>query len=241
MTSIHFDCVTKFYSGQTALDGFSLEIAESERVAVLGPSGCGKTTALRLLAGFIAPDSGRIVLGGEVVAGDGRIVRAPEERNLGMVFQDLALWPHLTVMGNIEFGLKARGVPRSERERRVLEVLQRVRMETYLNARPGELSGGQQQRVALARALVLRPRALLMDEPLSNLDADLNVRLRKEILRLHQSLGFTLLYVTHDRSEAFDIGTRVVVMARGRVRTIGSPQEIQEYYRTLSSVAADEP
>jgi len=155
------------------------------------------------------------------------------------VFQDLALWPHLTVRGNLEFGLKARRVSARERAQRIHEILCLVQMESYITAKPAELSGGQQQRVALARALVLQPKALLMDEPLSNLDYELNLRLRKEILRLQTQLGFTLLHVTHDREEAFDIGTRVVVMKEGALERIGSVGEIRDYFATLSRDSLD--
>ncbi|HID30848.1 MAG TPA: ABC transporter ATP-binding protein [Desulfobacterales bacterium] len=157
-----------------------------------------------------------------------------EIRNLGMVFQDLALWPHLTVKGNLEFGLKAKGVPKREREQRIHEILRLVQMKEYIHAKPAELSGGQQQRVALTRALVLHPKALLMDEPLSSLDLELNILLRKEILRLQNNIGFTLLYVTHDREEAFDIGTRVVVMKDGKIERTGPVEEVREYFSKLS-------
>ncbi len=231
MKIIEFHEVFKSYNGQPVVRDFSLAIEKSERVVILGPSGCGKSTVLRLLAGFIPPESGGISIDGEVVAADGRIVKEPEERNLGMVFQDLALWPHLTVKGNLEFGLKARGVASKEREQRILELLRLAEMEAYINSKPAELSGGQQQRVALARALVLRPKALLMDEPLSSLDLELNLRLRQEILRLQQEIEFTLLYVTHDREEAFDVGTRVVVMSGGKIQRDGTVPEIMEYFR----------
>jgi len=217
MKIVALNSVSKFYNREKVLDNISLEIDEGERIVILGPSGCGKTTVLRLIAGFIAPDTGAISLKGELVSRDGRIIRPPEQRNLGMVFQDLALWPHLSVKGNIEFGLKARGLPRIERERRIRETLNLVGMAGFEDRKPAELSGGQQQRVALARALVLEPRVLLMDEPLSSLDLELNVRLRKEILRLQEKLRFTLLYVTHDRNEAVDIATRVVSLKQGRV------------------------
>lgn len=220
MTLIEFQSVSKFYNGRPAVLDFSLAIEQGERIVILGPSGCGKTTVLRLLAGFLTPDSGSIRIGADVVARDGRNLREPEERGLGMVFQDLALWPHLSVKGNLEFGLRAKRIPARERNERVREMLRLVEMEEYLDAKPGELSGGQQQRVALARALVLEPKALLMDEPLSNLDQDLNQRLRKEILHLHQALGFTLVYVTHDREESSDLGMRVVFMKCGRIEQI---------------------
>jgi ABC-type Fe3+/spermidine/putrescine transport system ATPase subunit len=217
MKIINIDSVSKHYNGEKVLDHISLEIEEGERVVILGPSGCGKTTILRLIAGFIAPDTGGISLEGEVACREGRNIIPPEQRNLGMVFQDLALWPHLSVKGNIAFGLKARGIQKSEREKRIREVLALVGMTGFEGRRPAELSGGQQQRVALARALVLEPGVLLMDEPLSSLDRELNIRLRQEILGLHEKLGFTLLYVTHDRDEAFDIASRIVVMRYGQV------------------------
>jgi ABC-type Fe3+/spermidine/putrescine transport system ATPase subunit len=217
MRIIDIDSVSKLYKGAKALDNVSLQIDKGECIVILGPSGCGKTTILRLVAGFIAPDTGSISIAGELVSKNGRIIKPPEQRNLGMVFQDLALWPHLSVKGNIEFGLKAKGMPKIEREQRTLETLNLVGMKNYADRKPAELSGGQQQRVALARALVLEPKVLLMDEPLSSLDLELNVRLRKEILRLQEKLGFTLLYVTHDRDEAFDMATRVVSMKQGRI------------------------
>ena len=225
MALIVFDSVSKAYSGQTALRDFSLKLEHGQRVAILGPSGCGKTTVLRLLAGFIAPHAGTISIDGQVVANHGKILQQPEQRHIGMVFQDLALWPHLTVAGNVEFGLKAQGIPKSERNKRVNEILELVEMHSYLRARPAQLSGGQQQRVALARALVLRPKALLMDEPLSNLDEELNQHLRGELLHLHAQLGFTLLYVTHDRAEASEIGTRIVHMRHGSIERIVSSEE----------------
>jgi ABC-type sugar transport system ATPase subunit len=221
MAIISFDSVSKTYQGKAALHDFSLDVESGQRVVILGPSGCGKTTVLRLLAGFIAPDTGSISIDGQVVASAGRVLRQPEQRHLGMVFQDLALWPHLTVEGNLEFGLKAQRIPRPQREQRIAEMLKLVQMDTYLRSRPAELSGGQQQRIALARALVLHPKALLMDEPLSNLDEELNQHLRTELLRLHTQLNFTLLYVTHDRVEANDIGTEIVCMRHGRIERSG--------------------
>lgn len=212
MKTLLLESVSKRYGEKRVLDNFSLAVQPGERVALLGPSGCGKTTVLRLLAGLAAPDSGRVVLGKETVSNDGKILVPPERRNIGMVFQDLALWPHLTVHGNLAFGLKARGVPKPERERRIAEMLAAVQMEQNLHDRPAELSGGQRQRVALARALVLRPGILLMDEPLSSLDPRLNRRMRREILRLHEAFGFALLHVTHSREEADEIGTRIIVM-----------------------------
>jgi len=231
MSEIVFKSVSKSYNGQPAVRDFSLTISEGERIAILGHSGCGKTTVLRLLAGFIAPDKGIIEIDGQVAAAEGRNVQAPEERNLGMVFQDLALWPHLTVKGNLDFGLKAQGMPARQRAREVVEMLKLVHMETCIDSRPAQLSGGQQQRVALARALVLRPKALLMDEPLSSLDIELSLRLRKEILRLQRELGFTLVYVTHNRQEAFEIGARIVIMDHGKIERIGPADRIREHFK----------
>ncbi|HEU5237927.1 MAG TPA: ABC transporter ATP-binding protein [Pyrinomonadaceae bacterium] len=227
MALIVFSSVSKAYSGQTVLHDFSLKVEHAQRVAILGPSGCGKTTVLRLLAGFIAPDTGTISIDGETVAANSKILQQPEQRHLGMVFQDLALWPHLTVEGNLNFGLKAQGISKMQRAARLTEILELVEMNAYRRSRPAQLSGGQQQRVALARALVLRPKALLMDEPLSNLDEELNQHLRHELLRLHAQLGFTLLYVTHDRAEATEIGTRIVRMHQGRIEQIVSSKEFK--------------
>ncbi len=229
MKIIDLDSVSKLYDGEKALDNISLKIAEGERLVILGPSGCGKTTILRLIAGFIAPDTGSIAIGGQLVSRSGRIVTPPEERHLGMVFQDLALWPHLTVKGNIAFGLKAKGMPKIERERKIRQILDLVSMRDFAARRPSELSGGQQQRVALARSLALEPKVLLMDEPLSSLDMELNVRLRKEVLRLQERLGFTLLYVTHDRDEAFGMATRVVLMSKGRIEYEGTVENAETH------------
>jgi ABC-type Fe3+/spermidine/putrescine transport system ATPase subunit len=218
--------VSKTYRGKVVLEDFSLVVEAGERVVILGPSGCGKTTVLRLLAGFIAPDSGSVSIAGQQAAAEGKIIQPPERRNVGMVFQDLALWPHLTVEGNLEFGLKAQHVAKSERQRRMTEMLVLVQMEAYRHARPPDLSGGQQQRIALARALILQPKVLLMDEALSSLDEELNLHLRKELLLLHDQLGFTLIYVTHDHVEAHDLGTRIVCMRKGRIERIGTASEV---------------
>ncbi len=234
MKFIEFLHVSKQYRGQPVVRDFSLAIEAGERIAILGPSGCGKTTVLRLLAGFIAPESGRIMIDGQSVAAEGKIIIAPQARNLGMVFQDLALWPHLTVKGNLAFGLKAKGVPEKDREKRIAEMLRLMQIEEFIDTKPAELSGGQQQRVALARALILQPEVLLMDEPLSSLDLELNIRLRQEILKLQQSIGFVLLYVTHDREEAFEIGSRIVVMKAGKIVQNAPAEEIQAYFRKLS-------
>ncbi len=215
MRDIAFISVSKTFKDRQVLSDVTLRVEPGMRLVVFGPSGCGKTTLLRLLAGFIAPESGSIHLGGEIVSEDHRILVPPEKRRLGMVFQDLALWPHLTVRGNLEFGLKAQNVPPTERHTQLSEILESVRLEAYANIKPAQLSGGEQQRVALARALVLRPDTLLMDEPLSSLDEQLSVQLRREILRLHSELKFTLLYVTHNHEEASDIATHLVHMRDG--------------------------
>jgi len=231
MSGIVFKSVSKSYNSRSAVCDFSLTISKGERIVILGHSGCGKTTLLRLLAGFITPDKGIIEIDGQVVAAEGKNVQEPEKRNLGMVFQDLALWPHLTVKGNLEFGLKARKMPTLQRIQKVVEMLKLVHMESYIDSKPAQLSGGQQQRVALARALILQPKALLMDEPLSSLDIELNLRLRKEILKLQREIGFTLLYVTHDRQEAFEIGTRIAIMAHGKIEKVGPVNRIREHLK----------
>ncbi len=232
MKTVVLDAVTKSYDGARVLTGITFEVDEGERLVVLGPSGCGKTTILRLIAGFIAPDAGTVSIAGEPVSGDGRIVVPPERRNVGMVFQDLALWPHLSVKGNVEFGLKVKGIPKIERERRVREALELVGLAGYAERKPAELSGGQQQRVALVRALVLEPRVLLMDEPLSSLDQELNERLRKEVLGLQERIGFTLIYVTHDRGEAIDIATRLLTLEQGRVVGEGTVEELRAHFES---------
>jgi iron(III) transport system ATP-binding protein len=214
MILFEYQKVSKYYGEQSPIRDFSLLVEQGERIVLFGPSGCGKTTLLRMLAGFVAPEKGSILIQGKIAAREGKILLSPEERNLGMVFQDLALWPHLTVYGNLEFGLKARGLPPLERRRRIDETLKLLKIDRYVSAKPHQLSGGEQQRVALARALVMQPLALLMDEPLSSLDEELNLQLRGEIVRLQQTLKFTLVYVTHNRSEAEEIGTRIVFLER---------------------------
>ena len=213
MSGIELHAVTKVYGDRTAVDRISASVEHGERVALLGPSGCGKTTVLRLVAGLEVPDSGTITIDGIRVAEAKRNLLQPEKRHIGMVFQDLALWPHMTVSQHLEFALRYDERTQSaERPARIRAVLEMVRMADRAQAKPGELSGGQQQRVALARALVASPTIVLMDEPLSSLDSELNLHLRQEILRLHGELGFTLLYVTHSREEAVEIGSRVIAM-----------------------------
>ncbi|MBT3878043.1 MAG: ABC transporter ATP-binding protein [Candidatus Scalindua sp.] len=221
--------VSKVYNKIPVIREMSIDIEKGERVVILGPSGCGKTTLLRLIAGFIHPDKGKIAIDGKAVSDNGKCIIEPEGRQVGMVFQDLALWPHMSSYKNIEFGLKAKRVSKAEIRERIDAILEKVQMVEFRNTYPGELSGGQQQRIALARALVTRPKILLMDEPLSSLDADLRHVLMKEILRLQEELAITMIYVTHDREEAFSLATRIVVMTEGKIQKIGTVSQIKEY------------
>ncbi len=215
MSAIEFRSVTKTYRRRRVIDALSLMMEPGDRIVLFGPSGCGKSTMLLLIAGLVTPDSGEIRIDGKVVSTARRILVAPQSRGIGMVFQDLALWPHMSVAENIAFGLRAQRIPVEERKRRVSDIASLVGLGDYLNVRPGELSGGEQQRVALARALALEPRILLMDEPLSSLDEALSRRLRGEILRLHAELCFTLVYATHSHEEAQEIGTRTIELGQG--------------------------
>lgn len=229
---VRLESVTKRYGQTTVLRGLDLELAPGELVALLGPSGCGKTTALRCLAGLEEPSSGRVLIGGEDVS------RVPtNRRDLGMVFQAYSLFPHLSVADNTEFGLRMRKVPASERRSRVAEALETVGLGHLAERLPHELSGGQQQRVALARALVTRPRALLLDEPLSALDAKVRVRLREQIRQIQVDQGMTTLFVTHDQEEALAIADRVAVMREGRIEQLGTPEEL--YRRPATAFVAE--
>jgi iron(III) transport system ATP-binding protein len=225
MTAIRIKHITKRYEGGTlALDDVSLEVAEGEMFFLLGPSGCGKTTLLRTLAGFVQPDSG------ELFFGDQRITALPpRQRGAGMVFQTYALWPHLSVAKNVAYGLEVRGVAKAEIAQRVEKTLKLVQLEGFGERRPTQLSGGQQQRVALARAIVIEPKVLLLDEPLSNLDARLRDEMREEIRRLHQETRLTMVYVTHDQKEALALADRLAVMDRGKPVQVGTPREV--YHR----------
>jgi ABC-type Fe3+/spermidine/putrescine transport system ATPase subunit len=216
--------VTKSYDGTTpVLDGIDLRIADGELFFLLGGSGCGKTTLLRTVAGFLAPDRGSVRFG------DRDVTAVPtEQRDIGMVFQNYALWPHLTVSENVAFGLDVRKAAAAEKARRVAEALELVALADLGPRRIGELSGGQQQRVALARALVIRPKVLLLDEPLSNLDARLRQSMRTEIRRLCKASGVTALYVTHDQAEALSTADRIALMARGRIAQLGTPRELYD-------------
>jgi iron(III) transport system ATP-binding protein len=221
----------KRYGDVAAVDGLDLDVQPGELVALLGPSGCGKTTTLRVVAGFLSPDSGEVWVGDRCLSSPATVI-PPERRRMGMIFQSYALWPHMTVAQNVAYGLRFNGVPRAERDGKVTEMLRVVQLAGYEQRYPGELSGGQQQRVAVARALVVEPEILLLDEPLSNLDASLREEMRFEIRRLHETFGITTLYVTHDQSEAMVISDRVAVLDRGRVAQIGTAEELFERPRT---------
>jgi len=212
--------VAKRFGSHQALDGVSLEVAAGDAVVILGPSGCGKTTLLRLIAGLEVPDNGEISLNGTPVAGNGRSMVPPHERGIGFVFQDLALWPHLTVRKNLEFVLGSVKTPRGERAARVHQALSLVQIENLSARYPHELSGGEQQRVALARAMVGQPRLLLLDEPLSSLDLELRAILRTELARIQNDLGVTMVYVTHDRDDAAALADSVVEMRAGRIVSV---------------------
>jgi len=214
--------ITKIFAPDVvAADDITLDIEPGELFFLLGPSGCGKTTVLRMLAGFEYPTAGAIYFGEQ------EMTDVPAcKRGCGMVFQSYALWPHMNVYRNVEYGLRMRSVEKSERAERVREALSVVRMEQYLNSRPNQLSGGQQQRVALARALVISPDVLLLDEPLSNLDAKLRLEMRAEIQRIHAQVGTTTIYVTHDQEEALSLAGRMAVMDTGRIVQVGTPRQI---------------
>ncbi|HSE92596.1 MAG TPA: ABC transporter ATP-binding protein [Methylomirabilota bacterium] len=224
--------VLKRFGGVTAVDRVGLDIGDGELFTLLGPSGCGKTTLLRLVAGFYAPD------GGEIWFGDRRVDGlAPYQRNIGMVFQNYALWPHMTVRGNVTYGLRLKRLAAAEVDRRLAEGLRQVNLVGLEHRYPGQLSGGQQQRVALARVLVLNPDILLLDEPLSNLDAKIRVQVRAEIRRLQRDLGITTIYVTHDQEEALSLSDRVAVMRDGRVLQVAAPKDL--YERPATRFVAD--
>jgi ABC-type Fe3+/spermidine/putrescine transport system ATPase subunit len=220
--------VTKRFGAHQALAGVSLDVATGEVVVILGPSGCGKTTLLRVIAGLESPDSGEVWLSGTKVASAGQSIIPPHQRGIGFVFQDLALWPHLSVRGNLEFVLESRRIPRAECSARVREALTLVRIEQFADRHPHQLSGGEQQRVALARALVGQPRVLLLDEPLSSLDPELRATLRAELAQLQRKVKITTLYVTHDRQDASALGGRVVRMREGTIIDVGQTDKQEE-------------
>ena len=225
MSVVELSSLTKRYGDVAAVDQLSATIAHGSLVCLLGPSGCGKTTTLRLIAGFADPDGGTIRVGDRVVSAPGRSL-PPERRNMSMIFQSYALWPHMTIAENVGYGLRIRKIERAERERRVAAILAVTRLSELAPRYPHELSGGQQQRAALARALVVDPETLLLDEPLSNLDANLREEMRFEIRRLHDAFHFTTVYVTHDQGEAMVTSDRIAVMNLGRLEQIDAPHAL---------------
>ena len=227
MSFLELSHIQKTFAETIAVDDFNLSISQGEFVSFLGPSGCGKTTTLRMVAGFELPTAGQINLDGKDLT-----YLPPNKRNVGMVFQSYALFPNMTVAGNIGYGLGVAGKPKADIKKRVEEMLSMIQMENLGARYPNQLSGGQQQRVALARALAIHPQVLLLDEPLSALDAKIRVELRQEIRRIQQQLGITTIYVTHDQEEALSLSDRVVVMSQGRMEQVGTPSEIYAYPET---------
>jgi iron(III) transport system ATP-binding protein len=232
MTEVRFEHISKHFGETVALDDINLQVSAGELFFLLGPSGCGKSTLLRLIAGLHEPTAGRIFFNGRDVTQLGT-----DQRNAVMCFQSYALWPHMSVRENVRFGLDVRKLPRAEQNARVDEVLHLVQMTDYADRKPNQLSGGQQQRVALARALAVKPACLLLDEPLSNLDAKLRQEMRSEIRRICKTTGFTTIYVTHDQKEALSIADRIAVLKAGRLVQVGSPSDL--YHAPTSSFVAD--
>ncbi len=227
MARITLKGLTKRYGSVTACDGLDIEVADGEFLSLLGPSGCGKTTTLQLLAGFVAPDAGEIWVDDRLLSSPTRVV-PPERREMSMIFQSYAIWPHKTVFENVAFGLQLRHYAADQVRHRVGEILEMMRLGPLRDRYPAELSGGQQQRVALARALVVQPKTLLLDEPLSNLDANLREEMRFLIRAVHQDIRITMVYVTHDQAEAMVTSDRIAVMNAGRIEQLGTPVEIYE-------------
>jgi len=221
MTHLELTHLHKSFGSAVAVEDFNLAVAQGEFISFLGPSGCGKTTTLRMIAGFELPTSGKIAINGADLT-----YTPPNKRNVGMVFQSYALFPNMTVAQNVGYGLKIAGKTKAEIEARVAEMLALIQMEKFAARYPYQLSGGQQQRVALARALAIRPQVLLLDEPLSALDAKIRLELRQEIRRIQRQLGITTIYVTHDQEEALSLSDRIVVMSQGRIEQIGTPTAI---------------
>jgi iron(III) transport system ATP-binding protein len=227
VASVELRGLTKRFGSLAVVDDVSLRIDHGQLVCLLGPSGCGKTTTLRLIAGFLEPTSGEIHVGERVVSSPARTV-PPESRKMSMIFQSYALWPHMTVADNITYGLRLRKLGHEVIGKKLAAILATTRLEPLAQRYPGELSGGQQQRVALARALIVEPETLLLDEPLSNLDANLREEMRFEIRRLHDEYRYTTVYVTHDQSEAMTTADLIAVMNAGRIDQLGSPEDIYD-------------
>ncbi|HSH90377.1 MAG TPA: ABC transporter ATP-binding protein [Ramlibacter sp.] len=223
--------LTKRFGTQAVVKDLSLSVEKGKLVCLLGPSGCGKTTTLRLIAGFLEPDEGEIHAGGRRVSAPGD-TEAPERRNMSMIFQSYALWPHMTVFENIAYGLRLRNLAKGDLQQRTQTILAATHLEALAQRYPGELSGGQQQRVSLARALVIEPATLLLDEPLSNLDANLREEMRFEIRRLHDKFRYTTVYVTHDQAEAMTTADMIVVMNNGLIEQAGTPEDIYQRPKT---------
>jgi iron(III) transport system ATP-binding protein len=232
MIELHLKNVSKLFGETRAVDSVNLDVKSGELFFLLGPSGCGKTTCLRTIAGFYQPDEGELCFGDKVMNNV-----PPHKRNIGMVFQNYALWPHMTVYQNVEYGLNIRKLPSSVKKEKIARVLEVVQMEQYADRNPNQLSGGQQQRIALARALVIEPDILLLDEPLSNLDAKLRLEMRQEIKRIHYEAGITSVYVTHDQKEALSLANRMAVMRDGKIVQLGTPREVYNF--PVNSFVAD--
>jgi iron(III) transport system ATP-binding protein len=231
VASVELRNLTKRYGDLAVVDDVSLTIEHGRLVCLLGPSGCGKTTTLRLIAGFVEPSAGEIRVGDQVVSSPARTV-PPERRNMSMIFQSYALWPHMTVAQNVAYGLELRKLDRAVIKQKVAQILATTQLGALADRYPGELSGGQQQRVALARALIVEPETLLLDEPLSNLDANLREEMRFEVRRLHDEYRYTTVYVTHDQSEAMTTADIIAVMNLGKIEQAGSPEEIYDRPRS---------
>jgi len=231
VASVELRALTKRYGEVAVVDDVSLTIEHGRLVCLLGPSGCGKTTTLRLIAGFVEPSAGEVRVGGRLVSSPARTL-PPERRNMSMIFQSYALWPHMTVAENVAYGLKLRKIDRATIERKLAAILETTHLRAFADRYPGELSGGQQQRVALARALIVEPETLLLDEPLSNLDANLREEMRFEVRRLHDEYRYTTIYVTHDQSEAMTTADVIAVMNAGRIEQAGSPEEVYDRPRS---------
>jgi iron(III) transport system ATP-binding protein len=231
MAHLELDNLSKHYGAVRSVDGVSLSVERGEFICLLGPSGCGKTTTLRMLAGFLEPDAGEIRVSGKVISSPRGVV-PPERRQMSMIFQSYAVWPHMTVHQNVAYGLKMKSMPAAERDARTAAMLAATKLTGEAQRYPSELSGGQQQRVALARALAPNPDILLLDEPLSNLDANLRGDMRFEIRRLHDEFHNTSIYVTHDQTEAMTMADRIVVMNAGRIEQIGTPEDVYDRPRS---------
>ncbi len=232
MSIIKLNNISLASASTNILKSISLQVEQSERLVILGTSGSGKTSLLRLIAGFEKPSLGEIYINNNKVSTQNKILIPPENRNLNMVFQDLALWPHLNVEEHLSFGLEAQGIPKNKRDKKIKSILKLVKLDVELTKRPETLSGGEKQRLAIARALITQPKIVLMDEPLSSLNESLNKEIREEIIYLQKDLSFTLLYVTHNKEEAFDIATKILVLHQGKISFIGEVNDAKDFFLT---------